>query len=234
MLKSPSQIDRAARPAEGDATCSCLNSASGEATSGSSVMGGGSDGWRQRNRGRGGVGGGRNRGHGCRGSTRAHDEGVQHGLSLPLLLHLPGAVHHGRLGQQLHCGATRARFTALCLWSSSDLGAGSIECEGDRLVLEGSDGGEVRRSGDEQVGQAGGDDWWEMGDRGRVSVRGEIGCIGRRRASRDIGWLRSQNGRTELRQATLRALISSKDSYAGLHMCITDVHCVSTQVDLNL
>jgi hypothetical protein len=94
----------------------------------------------------------------------------------------------------------------------------------------------VRRSGDEQVGQAGGDDWWEMGDRGRVSVRGEIGCIGRRRASRDIGWLRSQNGRTELRQANLRALISSKDkdSYAGLHMCITDVHCVSTQVDLNL
>jgi hypothetical protein len=24
------------------------------------------------------------------------------------------------------------------------------------------------------------------------------------------------------------------NSYAGLHMCITDVHCVSTQVDLNL
>jgi hypothetical protein len=155
---------------------------------------------------------------------------------LLLLLHLPEAVHHGRLGQQLHCGATRARFTALCLCSSLDLGAGSIERGGDRLVLEGSDGGEVRRSGDEQVGQAGGDDWWEMGDRGRVSVRGEIGCIGRRRASRDIGWLRSQNGRTELRQANLRALISSKDkdSYAGLHMCITDVHCVSTQVDLNL
>jgi hypothetical protein len=93
---------------------------------------------------------------------------------LPLLLHLPGAVHHGCLGQQLHCGATRARFTALCLWSSSDLGAGSTERGGDRLVLEGSDGGEVRRSGDEQVGQAGGDDWWEMGT---LSAKGLIGKI---------------------------------------------------------
>jgi hypothetical protein len=97
VLKSPSQIDRAARPAEGDATCSRLNSTAEEATSGSSAMGGGSGGWRRRNRGRGGVGGGRNRGHGCRGSTRAHDEGVQHGLSLPLLLHLPGASTTGAL-----------------------------------------------------------------------------------------------------------------------------------------
>jgi hypothetical protein len=59
-----------------------------------------------------GVGGGRNRGQDCRRSTCAHDDGAQHGPSLPLLLHLPGAVHHGRLGQQLHCDATRARFTA--------------------------------------------------------------------------------------------------------------------------
>jgi hypothetical protein len=69
----------------------------------------------------------------------------------------------------------------------------------------------VRRLGDEQVGQAGGDDWWEMRDRGRVGVGGEIGRIGWRRASRDIGRLRSSEGRTKHRQATLRALISSID-----------------------